>query len=149
MAFEPMHLDHESASVRTSRVVTFTLAFVVFAGVLMAGLAVFYRSTVTRSSVVAHFQPFPGPRLQPNPTQDYANFRRAQLDELAGTRWVDRKANLIHVPIERAMAYVAAKGSAAYDPLEPASDQKLPPTPSDNAARADPQSSVAPYGQHP
>jgi hypothetical protein len=148
MAFEATELDHESAGVRTRRVLLLVGGFLVFVAALMAILAMFYRDTIKSSQVVEPLRSFPGPQLQPNPQQDYTNFRQAQDAELQGTRWVDEKNKLVHVPIDRAMAYVAGRGASAYDPLEQNADTKLPPTPADGEARAASFPPVAPYGLH-
>lgn len=149
MAFEPMKMTHEGADVQAPRVLLLVFGFIAFAACLAGGLKLYYDLEVKPGSVAAKLEAFPGPRLQPNPTQDYADFHRTQRAQLAGTHWVDRGHGLVHVPIERAMAFVAAKGDGAYDPLGPAGDQKLPPTPQDGQSRDVPHLSVAPYGVHP
>ena len=123
--------------------------FIAFTAVLVGVLGLFYRSEIRSKSLEATYRPYPAPQLQPNPHKDYQTFLEAQRAQLAGTRWVDADKKLIHVPIERAMALIAGKGTAAYDPLQPASDQKPPPTPQDGQIRLTPSGQVAPYGVHP
>lgn len=148
MAFEATKLPHEGAGVRARTVLALVLGFLVFVVALMAVLGWFYRMQA-RSTVEMGFHDFPAPRLQPNPTRDYHDFRKAQRGQLSGTRWVDQAKGLIHVPIERAMAYVVGRGASAYDPLETGAGQKPPPTPRDSAVRAKPSARVAPCGVHP
>ena len=138
---------HESPSVGTRRIVALVLGFVGFATLLSGGLAIYYRRIVGGEKLVTTLQDFPAPRLQPNPARDWSNFHAAQVRALESYDWVDRSKGLVHVPIERAMALVIARGTQAYDPAD-----GTPPfrasgdAPLDGAPRAAPQPSVAPYG---
>jgi hypothetical protein len=81
-------------------------------------------------------QRFPEPRLQPNPAADLNKFR-AQEEQILNTYgWVDQQAGVAHIPIERAMDIIAARGlpvrqapmagagqSAAPQPAPPAGAQ--------------------------
>lgn len=58
---------------------------------------------------------FPEPRLQENPHADLLKMREADRAELAGYGWVDRKAGIAKIPIERAMDVVAKKGLPTAD----------------------------------
>ena len=149
MAFEATELEHENPRVRSRRVLALVGGFLVCVAVLMIGLSFFYRHIVKDDQITENVRSFPGPKLQPNPSQDYANFRSVQDGELKGYSWVDQDKALIHVPIERAMDYVAARGALAFDPLEPNPGQTPPPTPSDGQSRATTFPQVAPYGVHP
>jgi hypothetical protein len=53
---------------------------------------------------------FPAPQLQPAPPIDLVKFKQAELDRLNGFGWVDRKAGIAHIPIDRAIEIVASKG---------------------------------------
>src|SRR5262249_31217894 len=52
----------------------------------------------------------PGPRLQAEPSTDFQKMRAAELSHLNGYGWVDRKAQIAHIPISRAMEIVAGSG---------------------------------------
>ena len=138
----------EEPGVPARRVVAFSLGFVAFAILLAGGLAIYYRRIVPGKNLTTALQDFPVPRLQPNPSADWESFHRAQLQQREGYAWVDRTRNLIHIPVERAKALVAARGAAGYDPVE-----GTPPyvtatgAPLDGAPRAAPQPMSAPYGQ--
>jgi hypothetical protein len=56
-------------------------------------------------------RPVPGPRLQATPENELAALRAATRSRLAGWGWVDREAGVAHVPIERAIDEVAARGA--------------------------------------
>jgi hypothetical protein len=53
---------------------------------------------------------FPAPRLQAEPPADLVKFKEAELDRLNGYGWVDRKAGIAHIPIDRAIEIVTTKG---------------------------------------
>lgn len=141
MASEAKKYAHEDAGVRTQKVLAFVLIFVIFAVALVAALGLYYRAFVGPRTTLEPQQTFPAPRLQPNPGLDYKAFHMAQLAELAGQRWVDRHRNLIHVPIDRAMAFIVSRGKDAYEPLEspaPATKASVVIGPHAGAASHDP-----------
>lgn len=148
MAFEPMDLAHESPGARTGVVVILIVGFVAFVGFLMVLLGLFFRWEAG-NPVATPFRTFPAPRLQPNPTEDYQRLRAAQRRELAATYWVDKSKRIIHIPIDRAMAYVVSEGPAGFDPPGLLPDQTAPKAAADGAPRAQPHIVPAPYGQHP
>jgi hypothetical protein len=45
----------------------------------------------------------PEPRLQVAPSVDLKSLRAAEDRQLHGYGWIDRKAGVVHIPIERAM----------------------------------------------
>jgi hypothetical protein len=53
---------------------------------------------------------FPQPRLQSNPTIDMMDVRREERARIASYGWVDQKAGIARIPIERAMDILAQKG---------------------------------------
>ena len=145
LAAEP----HETPNVHTGRVLAFVLGFVAFAILLGGGLGLYYRWITAGEKLTAPIVDFPSPRLQPNPTADWENFHKAQVDDLERLDWVDKAKGLVHVPIARAKALVVARGSQGYDPVE-----GTPPfttstgAPLDGAPRAAPQPMAAPYGDN-
>jgi hypothetical protein len=52
----------------------------------------------------------PAPRLQVNPARDMAELRLAEDRILLDYGWVDRQKGIARIPIDRAMAILAAKG---------------------------------------
>jgi hypothetical protein len=50
---------------------------------------------------------FPAPRLQPDPAAEFARFKEEELRRLHSYGWIDRKAGIAHIPIERAMDILA------------------------------------------
>jgi hypothetical protein len=80
---------------------------------LFEGLAGFKASAVVPP---AGFAP---PRLQSDPAGELREYQAAQRARLSGYAWADRERGLVRIPIERAMAMVAARGAGAYEPLDP------------------------------
>ena len=144
MAAEWKTEAHESPEVRTKRVLALVFGFVAFVTLLFGGLNAYYEIILRNRVVETSLRDFPAPRLQPNPTQDYFNFRAAQIQALEGQ---DKRAD--HLPIEQAMAIVVARGAKAYDPVEgtpPAGPLLATGAPLDGAPRAAVSPGVAPYG---
>jgi hypothetical protein len=52
----------------------------------------------------------PPPRLQVNPAQDWQTLRARDEAWLNGYGWVDRKAQTVHIPIQRAMDLIVQRG---------------------------------------
>ncbi|HVO23505.1 MAG TPA: hypothetical protein VMW56_07735 [Candidatus Margulisiibacteriota bacterium] len=58
----------------------------------------------------------PEPRLQPDPLQDLQTMR-AQEDALLNSYgWVDRKAGVVRIPVQRALELLAQRGLPARQP---------------------------------
>jgi hypothetical protein len=55
----------------------------------------------------------PGPRLQSAPQPDLAAYRAEKEARLHGRGWVDAGQGLVHIPIEDAMALMAAPAASA------------------------------------
>ncbi len=62
---------------------------------------------------------FAPPRLQSDDAGELREYQAAQRATLEGYGWADRERGLVRIPIERAMAMVAARGGDAYAPLDP------------------------------
>jgi hypothetical protein len=56
---------------------------------------------------------YPTPQLQSNPSADMQEFARREADEMRTYGWVDRKAGIAHIPIDRAIDILAEKGLPA------------------------------------
>ena len=62
---------------------------------------------------------FAPPRLQSDPAGELRDYQAAQRARLSGYAWTDRERGMVRIPIERAMAMIAARGGGAYEPLDP------------------------------
>ncbi len=61
---------------------------------------------------------FPEPRLQVSPEKDLTELEAHQSSRLHSYGWVDRKAGLVHIPIERAMDLLLQKGLPVRQPAQ-------------------------------
>ncbi|MCQ8783992.1 hypothetical protein [Mangrovibrevibacter kandeliae] len=122
---------HEPPDVATGKILAVVFGWVLFAA---AGIYAIWAFTNTQISTVSGYESvtaFPEPQIQINPEGEFEQLRAAQQRRLEGYAWVDRPAGRIHVPIERAMQAVIARGSDAYAPPEGAT-----PAAEDARARA-------------
>lgn len=56
------------------------------------------------------FNPVPGPQLQVEPSLDLERLNASDREALHSYRWIDRRAGVVQIPIERAMDLTAEKG---------------------------------------
>jgi hypothetical protein len=110
--------EPEPPGVAGRTILMVAVGFLAFVGLSLGALQLYYRHGVA-GPVLAPPQVFPEPRLQADPKADLAELKRRQEERLAGYAWIDRDAGLVRIPIERAMALIAARGEAAFAPLEP------------------------------
>jgi hypothetical protein len=52
----------------------------------------------------------PRPQLQTDPSEDLVKFRGEEAKRLDSYYWVDKKKDIVHIPIEQAMKQVAEEG---------------------------------------
>jgi len=53
---------------------------------------------------------FPPPRLQTQPTEDLAKMRARDNAELNSYGWIDRRKEIVRIPIDRAMQLIVERG---------------------------------------
>ena len=100
------------------------LFIVVFVGATLAGLRVYYTRTVTLP-LMRPPRDVPEPRLQRAPARDLDAFLREQKARLTGYAWIDREKGIARMPVDAAMARLAAQGDAGFAaPLQP---ERVPP----------------------
>jgi hypothetical protein len=61
---------------------------------------------------------FPEPRLETDERTEINDFRLREEEQLNSYGWVDQPAGVVHIPIERAMQLVVARGLAVRPPGE-------------------------------
>jgi hypothetical protein len=66
--------------------------------------------TETREVSPQAAQKFPEPRLEKNERLEINDFRLKEEQTLNTYGWVDQKAGIVHIPIERAMQLIAERG---------------------------------------
>jgi hypothetical protein len=71
---------------------------------------------------------YPAPRIQADPATELTKMKAEDLGQLNNYGWVDRKAGLAHIPVDRAIGILAQKGlptpeERGVTPEEPAKKQ--------------------------
>lgn len=107
----------EAPDVTTWPVLLSVLGFFAFVAAALVALRIYYNWDV-HGPVVTPPRPYPEPRLQADPTADLRRFEAGQRARLTDYAWVDRTQGLVRIPIERAMALIAAQGAEGYAPLD-------------------------------
>lgn len=69
---------------------------------------------------------FPAPQLQPDPTADLNKYRDAVEQQLDSAGWIDQKAGVAHIPVERAIDLVAQRGLPVRPPQTEAQQSDAP-----------------------
>ncbi len=118
---EPPQLNHETSdadvgAIAKSGVVLAIIAAVVL--VLMLVMANYFekentRATPAASPLAAQRMLPPDPRLQVKPEKDLVQLRAAEDSTLHNYGWLMREANVVHIPIERAIELTAQRGLPA------------------------------------
>jgi hypothetical protein len=130
---EPLKLPagtpgHESTDVDPKRVAVVGIGILVGLGaVALAGSYFLYRGLEGREPIAGPSrisespEPAPAPRLQAYPILDLERVRAAEDAAIAGYGWVDRRAGIARIPVERAIDLLAAH------PLQAARPAAAPP----------------------
>jgi hypothetical protein len=101
-----------------------TFASLVLAYVGMAALVSFSGgSLVDTSNELRTLDPAqlpPGPLLEQNPEAEGTQMLAAANEQLASYGWVDRRANVAHIPLDRAKALLLELGVSPFEAPQPA-----------------------------
>jgi hypothetical protein len=120
MAAETEKPGFESAEMTRPWLVTgLVLGFFLFAVVFMGILLAVYLGVAPAPRAP---EVFPQPELQPHPQADLKAYMQAEQKRLNQAGWIDRKAGIAAIPIDKAMRIIAGRGSSAFAPLPEASD---------------------------
>jgi hypothetical protein len=104
------------------------VGFLVFLAIAIGGLwTVFATAVPNRVPLPAHLPP--QPRLLAHPAVELSTVVAQQRARLSGYRWIDRDRKIAAIPIDRAMAIIAARGSEAYAPIPGAPPAPAPQIP--------------------
>lgn len=121
---EPIRAGHETKDAYARGVWITGVGLVVCTIAVMLTVAMMFRTLeghheeedrISTNSGVAEpvsgsIEKFPGPRLQMKPEVDLATLRTNEDDQLNHYGWIDRKAGVVRLPIERAMDLIAQRG---------------------------------------
>lgn len=108
----------EPPAVATRRVIAVSLGFLVFVGISLFLLRIYYGDEITQATFVPPTE-FAKPHLQTNDVADLVKLRRKQRLELSGNTWIDHDKGIVRIPIEDAMKRIVARGADAYLPIDP------------------------------
>jgi hypothetical protein len=90
------------------------VAIVAFCTVALLGLRAWlerdYAQHAGPSTPISVLQRFASPRLEPAPRKDITELHREKAAKLHRYRWIDRKAGVMQIPIERAMQLLTERG---------------------------------------
>lgn len=64
----------------------------------------------TRAVLPSDIEKVPQPRLETDEATEIFGFRQKEEERLNSYGWVDQKAGVVHIPIERAMQLIAQRG---------------------------------------
>ncbi|TPG53169.1 hypothetical protein EAH89_17815 [Roseomonas nepalensis] len=118
MAPEPRPLDQrEPIGIAAWTAAAVGLGTALFLAASMAGLYLLYRPEMGAVAPPRAAR-FPEPRIQSDPTGDLLDLQAEQRRQAQGYAWVDRERGLARIPVARAVESLAARGQAAYDPLQ-------------------------------
>ena len=120
---EPAPVDvvagHEVSDVSIRGLITFLVGLVVSLAVVVLAVALMFVLLVRRAkeadppeSPLAELREAdpPAPHLQQSPAFDMRVMREEQNTALKETRWIDKDAKVVQMPIERAMQLIAERG---------------------------------------
>jgi hypothetical protein len=115
----------ETPDVMTSRLLVAMVGTVAMVVVALGALYAFYRSSAPSASFIPP-RTFSAPQLETKWDGSRDPAIAEQKSRLDAYAWVDREHGIVQIPIDRAMALIAARGATAYDPLSVPS-AKAPP----------------------
>jgi hypothetical protein len=110
---------HAPIETRIRPVVLFAIGLAALVLLALLGIRGFLQVLVTREHRLAALRParfadsrgqYPGPALQPDPEQDLLALRRRESTRLHQYGWIDRRARVAHIPIDRAIDLVLERG---------------------------------------
>ena len=127
---------HETWRVAAKNLHWIALGLVGSLALVVAGMYWFAQPLLQRARDLPTPQAPPAPRLQPAPRADLAAERSREESRLTGYAWIDPEQGIARIPIERAMAIVAARGAGGQ------------PTGGKHAQRADHSDAPQPAAEH-
>jgi hypothetical protein len=125
---------HEPNTIGVRGIIIFTIALIGagMAIVLVFGLVMNHFAAIEHrlhsiypSRFAIDVDSLPKPRLQENPAGDLVRMRAEEQRRIDSYGWVDRKAGIAHIPVERAMDILAKTGLPKVPAPAPVSG--LPP----------------------
>jgi len=127
MAPERQHAgQHETTDANIGRLVKFGIGLFVLIVVAMMAMRWMFDYLKATQQLGPPASPFaesqaapPAPRLQVRPVQDLKQLQQAENERLNSYGWVDQKAGIARIPIDRAMDLLAEKGLPVREAAPP------------------------------
>jgi hypothetical protein len=126
-----LQTGHEPTTIQVRGIVIGTVGLVVIIAVCQIGLALWMRKFNRDEERVNALYPnrnaievdqFPQPRLQESPPVDLVGMLREERARTSSYGWVDQKAGIARIPVDRAMDILARKGLPKVAAPPPAPD---------------------------
>lgn len=111
------HAAPEPPSIAARRVLLIAIGFLLFVAATIAALGFYFARNVP-GTLTLKPAAFPEPKLQSDPHGDLQRLQAEQRQAISDYAWADKDKGLIRIPIERAMALIAARGREALEPLD-------------------------------
>lgn len=150
-------VNHETTDIHLDGIAKITIGFAIFmtlvVGAMYGVFHLFADAEVVASRPASQSAPnamedgyrMPaGPKLLTNEPMNLGQFRADQARRLHGYGWVDRAANVVHLPIERAIALTVERGLPAAPVAAPPADPATDP-----AATPEADAAAVPQNQNP
>jgi hypothetical protein len=102
--------DYERSDVPPRLVAALAAGFAICLILTPLVLHLLYPQAARRMAADIHWAQVPGPRLQINPNQEFADFRHAEDKRLSTYAWSDREHTRVRLPIDRAMSVILEQG---------------------------------------
>ena len=121
-------VHHETTDASISALVKFSIGLFLLIVVALVGMQWMFNYFRNTQQLGPPASPFaesqaspPGPRLQVDPAQDLKQLRQGEDDKLNSYGWVDQKAAIARIPVDRAMDLLIQKGLPvrAENPAKP------------------------------
>jgi hypothetical protein len=138
---------YETRDISVRVVASFAVGLIVAAGIIHVAIGGLFKvfehqhpspDAPSRIALAPHMIA-PPPRLQEKPAADLAQFEAAEDAKLHSYGWVDKPADVIRIPIERAMELIAQRGLPTRGPgTQDASDKTSVQMQHDKAAATKP-----------
>lgn len=154
-------VNHETTDIHLDGIAKITIGFAIFMALVVGAMYgvfhLFADAEVVASRPASQSAPnameegyrLPGgPKLLTNEPMNLRQFRAEQATRLQGYGWVDRAANVVHLPIERAIDLTVERGLPASPAAPPAADPAADAA-TDPAATPEADAAAVPRNQNP
>ena len=130
---------HEPSEVGIKRIFLFGVGLIVSAIIIQVTLGGIMAFFTTEEKTLGAARPtsfdqdkgqFPPPNLQVHDAYDMVQFRKSERATLEGYGWVDEKAGVARIPLERAMNLLVERGLPKVKTPAPSPAQPAPAQPS-------------------